>query len=75
MGYGRYDWEEVKSAALSPNATADDVDALGEWLERYDMLSFNGEYYDLGDGLRLYPVYEINDRDGDFLGFVGWEVR
>ena len=56
--FGRYDYEELRAAAVSPDATQIDINTLGEWFQTYDMNSWNGEYFDMDDGLRLYPVEE-----------------
>lgn len=61
-----YTYQELRSAAISPSATADDRLRLFNWFERNDMRDWNGEYFDMDDGLRLSPVYdEIEDEDGE----------
>ena len=55
--FNRYDYEELR-AAVSPDATQIDINNLGEWFQTYDMNSWNGEYFDMDNGLRLYPVEE-----------------
>jgi len=58
---GYYDYNELRQRAI--DGDANDVDALGEWMENYGRRYWNGEYYDLGDGLRLYPF-------ADFSGYM-----
>ena len=31
----RYDYDELKNKALSENATAENINALGEWFEQH----------------------------------------
>lgn len=52
----RYDYDTIRAKALRPDATAEDRLALVNWLETYDASAWNGEYYDIDGGLRLYPV-------------------
>lgn len=52
----RYDYDTIRAKALHPDATAEDRIALMEWLDAYDASAWNGEYYDIDDGLRLYPI-------------------
>ena len=61
-----YTYQELREAAMSDTATAEDRIRLYNWFEREDGADWNGEYYDLDDGLRLYPVYEYEyDDDGE----------
>ena len=61
-----YDYQELRAAAISDSATTEDRLRLYLWFENYDMVDWNGEYFDMGDGLRLFPVYEeIVDEDGE----------
>ena len=61
-----YTYDELRAAAMSDTATAEDRIRLYNWFEREDIAGWNGEYYDLDDGLRLYPVYEYEyDAYGD----------
>lgn len=71
---GRYNYEELYAAAVAPDATMDDIDALGEWFSRYGDSYWRGEYYELDHGYRLYPVYE-GDIENDQYDIVGWEIR
>lgn len=52
----RYDYDTIREKALRTDATAEDRLALVAWFETYDASAWNGEYYDIDDGLRLYPV-------------------
>lgn len=70
---GRYDYEELRAAAVSPDATEADLLALGKWFSLYGDCCWNGEYYD-ADGLRLYPLYKW-DEELDEGEIVGYEFR
>ena len=72
----RYDYKELRERAV--NGGADDVNALGEWFEKYGEMYWNGEYYDADDGYRLFPIFETHfDEDGDldFVETVGYEFK
>lgn len=69
----KYNYEELRAAAVSPNATQIDIDTLGEWFDCYGMDSWNGEYFDADNGLRLFPIYE-EDEDENFT-VIGYEFR
>ena len=70
----RYSYEELRAAATADGATEQDVNALGEWFERYGQTCWNGEYYDADDGLRLFPVVAWDDEE-DQGEIVGYEFR
>lgn len=59
----RYDYEELRAAAID-NPTFENMEALADWLRTYDMSSWNGECFDIDDGLSLYPIYGDEDEDG-----------
>jgi len=69
----RYDYKELRAAAIAAEATQDDVNALGEWFSEYGADDWNGEYYD-ADGLRLFPQYSAPDEYGD-CEILGYEFR
>lgn len=71
ISMNRYSYSELLEA-VKANETPDNVNALGEWFERYGDQFWNGEYYD-ADGLRLFPVYV--EADEDQFEIVGYEVR
>ena len=68
----RYSFEELYAAASKTDSTVADRIALVNWCEQYDMSSWNGECFDLGDGYSLYPIYE--EDDGDFT-LIDAEIR
>lgn len=72
-----YTYQELRAAAISPSATADDRLRLYRWFENNDMRDWNGECFDMDDGLSLYPVYdEIEDEDGEIeYKLVDAEIR
>lgn len=61
----RYDYKELRAKAVE-NPTFENCDVLADWLRNYDMRSWNGESFDIDDGLRLYPIYGDEDEDGCF---------
>lgn len=74
-----YDYKELKERALSPSATQEDINALGEWFERYGDRYWNGEVYDIENGISIRPIsapYEIDD-DGEAISWetVGYELN
>lgn len=66
-------YEELKNAALAPDATQDDINALGEWFERYGDRYWNGEYFDV-NGEHLYRIYSY-DEECDQYDVVGYEFN
>ena len=70
-------YTELRDAAIN-NGTPEDVAALVEWMEQYGGRYWNGEYYDIGDGLRLRPIYNwdahTQEEIDDGLQPDGWEV-
>lgn len=68
----RYDFEDLYAAANRFEATAEDRMKLCSWMETYDMDSWNGECFNLGDGRSLYPIYE--EQDDEFI-LVDAEIR
>lgn len=50
-----YDYQELREKALSTR-NQQDINALGEWMQRYGMDSWNGEEFDIDDGYSLRPI-------------------
>ena len=68
-----YDYEELAAKALEPDATQEDINALGEWFQSFGAEYWNGEYFDIDDTHRLYPVYaEVEE---DEYEITGYEIR
>lgn len=73
-----YSYEELLAAAIAPDATQEDVDALGEWCERFGHFCFNGYCWDVSSpdeptGTRsLHPIYNFELPDAPV---VGYELR
>lgn len=63
--WGRYEYKEARAAALEER-TPEALEALANWLDRYDPAAWGGEYYDIDDGRALRPVY---DGDGEIVGY------
>lgn len=73
-----YDYEELKIKALVADATQEDINALGEWFDLYGYDYWNGEYFRIEDGKRIYPIYkEELDEDGELeqADVIGYEIR
>lgn len=68
-----YDYAELREKALSPNATQKDLEALADWLMQHDSSAWNGEYYDIDDGKRLFPIY--TETEPDEWTVTGYEIR
>lgn len=68
----RYDYQELRAKAIE-NPTFENLEALADWLSNYDMNSWNGEFWDIDDGQRLYPVYGDEDENGCFP-IVNYEI-
>lgn len=74
-----YEYAELREKALSSTSTAEDRLALFNWMQDYALSYWNGEYFDIDEGLRLYPVYNILEEteEGDIidLELVDAEIR
>ena len=68
----RYQFDELRAAALAPDATQANIDALGHWFETYGMADWNGEYFDVDGTNRLRPI-TTQTEDGDF-STTGYEL-
>lgn len=68
-----YDYEELKNKALSTDATQDDINALGEWFEQYGDRYWNGEYFSVENGIRLYRIEK--EVDEDEFEITGYELK
>ena len=66
-------YQELEKAALSADATQEDINALGKWFELYGESYWNGEYYRVTEDVRIVPI-DTEDEDGDFHR-IGWELR
>lgn len=69
-----YDYAELLTAATAPGADQAEVNALGEWFEQYGAIYWNSEYFDAGDGLRLYRIEEWDD-ECDQGKIIGYEFK
>lgn len=76
MGY--YDYEELKEKALQPQASPNDINALGEWFGQHGTQYWNGEFFDVDNQHRLFPVLDEHyDEDGELIDadIIGYEFR
>lgn len=68
-----YSFEELAAAATKSDATQEEINALGEWFERYGMGYWNGTCWDV-DGkndLYLSPVYrEVEADEFECVGYT-----
>ena len=69
-----YNYKELVEKATATGATIDDRLALFDWFDRYDIDYWNGEYYQMDDGLRLYPIYAFDSNEGCFV-LVDADIR
>lgn len=68
-----YEYNELRKKAIAPSSTKEERLALYHWMENYAMTEWNGEYFDIDEGYRLYPVW-AEDEEGE-LDIVDAEVR
>lgn len=71
-------YNELKEKALAFNATQEDINALGEWFERYGMSYWNGECFRVDADHNLYPIHkEIGYDEYELVGytFSSWDER
>ena len=64
-----FNGQELLAEALN-DATPDNLNALGEWFERYGYTAWNGEYFTVSEDIRLYRIW-----DDDHEGIIGYELR
>jgi len=66
-----YNYKDLRTAAESGNP--DDLNALGEWFERFGMDYWNGECFNADNGVGLYRIYkEVAE---DEFEIIGYELR
>lgn len=67
-----YGYSELEAAATKFGATQEEINALGEWFERYGQDCWNGESYTVNEArdLHLYPVHKRIGEDE--FEIVGW---
>lgn len=71
-----YNYKEICKKALAFNATQEDINALGEWFERYGRSGWNGECWTVDAYHNLYPIHkEIGYDDYEVVGytFSSWD--
>lgn len=72
----RYKFQELYEKALASDATQEDINALGEWFNRYGEHEWNGECYHIDASHGLYPIYkEVDYDDYECIGytFSSWD--
>lgn len=70
-----YEYKELRKKALSENATKEDRMNLLDWFERHGdtQNQWNGESWDIDEGLRLFPIYK--EIEEDCFEVVNAEIR
>ena len=74
MKMGTYN--ELKEKALAFNAAQEDINALGEWFERYGRSDWNGECWTVDAYHNLYPIHkEVGYDEYEVVGytFSSWD--
>lgn len=67
----RYNYKELCEKALAFDATQDDINALGEWFDRYGMDDWNGECFHVDAYHDLYPIHkEVGYDDYEVVGYT-----
>lgn len=61
----RYDYKELRTNAIN-NPTFENLATLANWLTAFDPASWNGEFFDINDGLRLRPIIGEETENGIF---------
>lgn len=68
-----YAYEELVAAATKFNAPQENINALGEWFERYGMRYWNGSSFEVDDKNNIYlaPIYKVVDEDDcEIVGYT-----
>lgn len=68
-----YKYSDLRAAALA-DPTAENLAALGEWLQEYGGKDWNGESWDIENGYRLRPVYGEEPDEFDAFPLLGFEI-
>lgn len=68
---GSYNYKEICEKALASDATQEDINALGEWFERYGRSGWNGECWTVDAYHDLYPIHkEIGYDEYEVVGYT-----
>lgn len=68
---GSYNYKEICEKALASDATQEDINALGEWFERYGRSGWNGECWTVDAYRDLYPIHkEIGYDEYEVVGYT-----
>lgn len=67
-----YQYKELLEKALETRSFKD-MENLADWFRNYGSDFWNGEYWDLGNDYRLYPIYQ--DAADDEFEIVDYEIR
>lgn len=69
-----YNYKELVEKATASGATREDRITLYKWFERYGIDYWNGKYYKMENGARLYPVC-VFDYDEGYYILVDVDIR
>ena len=69
-----YNYKALVEKATATGATRDDRLALLDWFDQYGIDYWEGRYYKMDDGLRLYPIY-VFDYDEGYYVLVDADIR
>lgn len=69
-----YGTDQAVVEECAAGASQDAIDALGEWMTSFGNSYWNGECFDIDDGLGLWPVYGEPNEDGD-VELIRYEIR
>lgn len=70
-----YQYETLKAAALAPNATQDDINALGEWFQQYGMYYWNGESFEIDETTSIFPICAHEEDEYGCFPLLRYEIR
>lgn len=61
----KYDYAKLREKAID-NPTFENLASLANWLTAFDPAAWNGEFFDIDNGLRLHPIMGEETEDGTF---------
>lgn len=69
----KYDFKKLQQEALDTESR-EDLEALADWLRTYAPRAWNGEFWDLGYGHELRPIYSQEPNENDGYDVIGYEI-
>ena len=60
-------YQELRTRAISRDTDAEKRLDFFYWMEQNDTADWNGEYFEIDNGLRMYPVYKTRDDEFELI--------